>query len=531
MIQRVRDGDPWPLLWVGVPIVVVLAALAGLNVGGQAALWENGHWTLAGLLATTIAANAARVANGPVRRFRVMIALGCASWFVGQLTWVVQSAVGYYSLPAPSDVGFMFLAVPTVAALLLYLHGRLPRVEEIAVYLDSAAIFLTITGVILAVYGTQVAGLGLAGAAITVAYPIVHLAMAGGGLVILIASGARPRFGGAYLILVGFGILGIAWVAWLQAAAISQPSAGSIVNDFFSLGILAVGAGGATLRGEAISASHYRSRGTQALGGLPLIALGVSALLIATQGPDTGMAGLVQGVAASVFALTGLRQWLLVTERGRLLEQSTKTHAELEDALARRAEADTRYRVLVEHVPAAVYIDMQDPNVTDGGRLLYLSPQIEPILGYPPEAFIDDPELWPSLIHPDDRDIALNAYSEHWSRGQLLRAEYRMYAKDGSLVWLRDEAYAMNEGPEKGRVSQGLLIDTTDHKRLEAQLLHDALHDPLTGLANRVLFREHLERALQRRRRRGSSIAVLFLDLDDFKAVNDNIGHAGGDQL
>ena len=133
----------------------------------------------------------------------------------------------------------------------LYLHGRLPRVEEIAVYLDSAAIFLTITGVILAVYGAQVAGLGLAGAAVTVAYPIVHLAMAGGGLVILVASGARPRFGGAYLILVGFAILGVAWVAWLQDAAISQPPAGSIVNDLFSLGILAVGAGGATLRGEA----------------------------------------------------------------------------------------------------------------------------------------------------------------------------------------------------------------------------------------------------------------------------------------
>ena len=210
LIRRVRDGDPWPLLWLGVPVVVVFAALAGLNVGGQAALWENAHWTLAGLLATAVAANAARVANGPERRFRVLIAVGCASWLAGQLTWVVQSAVGYYSLPAPSDIGFMFLAVPAVVALLLYLHGRLPHVEEIAVYLDSAAIFLTITGVILAVYGAQVAGLGFAGAAVTVAYPIVHLAMAGGGLVILVASGARPRFGGAYLILVGFAILGTA---------------------------------------------------------------------------------------------------------------------------------------------------------------------------------------------------------------------------------------------------------------------------------------------------------------------------------
>lgn len=80
-------------------------------------------------------------------------------------------------------------------------------------------------------------------------------------------------------------------------------------------------------------------------------------------------------------------------------------------------------------------------------------------------------------------------------------------------------------------VSQGLLIDTTDRKRLEAQLLHDALHDPLTGLANRVLFRDHLERALAWRRRSRSGVALLFLDLDDFKEVNDSFGHAAGDRV
>jgi diguanylate cyclase (GGDEF)-like protein len=80
-------------------------------------------------------------------------------------------------------------------------------------------------------------------------------------------------------------------------------------------------------------------------------------------------------------------------------------------------------------------------------------------------------------------------------------------------------------------VSQGFLVDTTDRKRLEARLLHDALHDPLTGLANRVLFRDHVERALVRRRRSRTSVALLFVDLDDFKAVNDSLGHAVGDRV
>ncbi len=90
----------------------------------------------------------------------------------------------------------------------------------------------------------------------------------------------------------------------------------------------------------------------------------------------------------------------------------------------------------------------------------------------------------------------------------------------------------MTEGSTAGRrVSQGLLVDTTEQKRLEEQLLHDALHDPLTGLANRVLFRDHVERALAGRGRRRAKVAVLFLDLDNFKVVNDSLGHRAGDRL
>ena len=107
-----------------------------------------------------------------------------------------------------------------------------------------------------------------------------------------------------------------------------------------------------------------------------------------------------------------------------------------------------------------------------------------------------------------------------------------MVARDGSEVWVRDEAYAMPDETQSGRqVSQGLLIDVTDRKRLESKLIHDALHDPLTGLANRVLLRDHLERAVARQGRTDGTAALLFVDLDDFKRVNDSYGHAAGDQI
>jgi diguanylate cyclase (GGDEF)-like protein/PAS domain S-box-containing protein len=214
----------------------------------------------------------------------------------------------------------------------------------------------------------------------------------------------------------------------------------------------------------------------------------------------------------------------------------------LAEAKADAELAATRLRVLVEHVPAAVYIDMADPDVTDGGRLAYMSPRISGILGVRPEELVDDPELWPSLIHPDDREAALAAYTGHWRTGDPLRAEYRMRTRDGRYIWVRDEAYGMPDDTRSGRqVSQGLLIDITDRKDLEERLRHDALHDPLTGLANRVLLREHLQRALASlggvagrghvRAHQHESVALMFVDLDDFKKVNDSYGHAAGDQV
>jgi len=215
-----------------------------------------------------------------------------------------------------------------------------------------------------------------------------------------------------------------------------------------------------------------------------------------------------------------------------LVRRLRHASAGLEQTSRQVLEASSRLRVLVEHVPAAVYIDMADPAVSDGGRLAYMSPQINGILGYRPEELVDDPELWPSRIHPDDREAAIAAYEAHWRTGEPLRAEYRMLRRDGTEVWLRDEAFGMPDDTQSGRqVSQGLLVDITDRKRLESKLIHDALHDPLTGLANRVLLRDHLERAIARRGRSPGTIALLFVDLDDFKRINDSYGHAAGDQI
>jgi diguanylate cyclase (GGDEF)-like protein len=106
-----------------------------------------------------------------------------------------------------------------------------------------------------------------------------------------------------------------------------------------------------------------------------------------------------------------------------------------------------------------------------------------------------------------------------------------MIRPDGRVVWVRDRAYAHRD--EGGRVllEHGILFDVTELKEAEARIAHLAFHDALTGLANRQLFEETLAIAIERARRTARLVGVLFLDLDEFKVVNDTFGHHAGDTL
>jgi diguanylate cyclase (GGDEF)-like protein/PAS domain S-box-containing protein len=529
-LRRLDVVTPATVLVVGLPIVALLMVLTALNVAEQTVLWENGHWTAAGIVATLVAASAVRGTKGLERRLRQLIAAGAGCWLVGQLAWNFQLATGTLAFPGIPDAAWLATAGPVFVALILVVRGRMSRAQESTVYLDAAAIFLTITAVILQIFGEKLAPEGLLVGAVSLAYPVIHIATAGAGLIALFAAGAQPRLRGGYLVLGAFALLGYAWVEWLRLAPDSFPVPGSAANYLFSIAIVALGVGGATWRLHDPLGPRSRRVAAIAQAALPLLALLVSASLIVTRHLVDPRPGPVDVVALVAILLAGIRQTVLVIERGRVLDLVQNSRAELEVALLREQVADSRFQTLVEHMPAGVYIDVADSQVTDGGRLDYMSPQCGSILGYAPEAFVADPELWPRLMHPADRERTLAAYAEHWRTGDPLRVDYRMIARDGKTIWIHDEAYAMTDA-EGRRVSQGLVIDTTDQKRLEAQLLHDALHDPLTGLANRVLFRDHVERALNGRRGGRKGVALLFLDVDDFKVVNDSLGHRAGDGL
>lgn len=203
---------------------------------------------------------------------------------------------------------------------------------------------------------------------------------------------------------------------------------------------------------------------------------------------------------------------------------SLRDARELLETQAALVEAEERYRSLVEQIPAVVYAD-------EGMTTTYVSPQIEQILGVTPDAYRSDSDMWLRMVHPEDR-AWVQAQSDAFLAGEGGDLDdYRMIRPDGRIVWIRDRAYAHRD--PNGRVlwEHGILFDVTELKEAEARVAHLAFHDALTGLANRALFEETLGLALERARRTARVVAVLFLDLDNFKVVNDTLGHHAGDRL
>ena len=190
-------------------------------------------------------------------------------------------------------------------------------------------------------------------------------------------------------------------------------------------------------------------------------------------------------------------------------------------------EARTKYGALVEQIPAIVYVDVADDHMTT----TYVSPQIESLLGYTAQQYVHDPGLWAQMLHPDDRDDAIETYLRGRERGEPFVYEYRLVAMDGRVLWFRDSAIVLADPDGRPALIQGVMLDITERKAAEEQIAYLAYHDKLTGLPNRAMFDELLELSLARAQRNGLGVAVISVDLDDFKLVNDSLGHETGDEL
>jgi diguanylate cyclase (GGDEF)-like protein/PAS domain S-box-containing protein len=218
-------------------------------------------------------------------------------------------------------------------------------------------------------------------------------------------------------------------------------------------------------------------------------------------------------------------------ERRSLRKQERAYQAELERRIAERTkalqESEERYALAARGANDGLW----DWNLQT--NMMILSPRWKAMLGYADEDIGSTAEEWLGRVHPEDRERLEVKLQAHFR--QLIthfQHEYRIRHQDGTYRWMLCRGLSVWDESGIAMRIAGSQTDITERKHAEQRLLHDALHDGLTGLPNRTLFLDRLKHALARSQRDlEASCGVLFLDLDRFKVINDSLGHVIGDQL
>jgi diguanylate cyclase (GGDEF)-like protein/PAS domain S-box-containing protein len=463
--------------------------------------------------------------NKPAARFPwYLIAAGQALLATGDVLAYNYKALFGTALPFPSVADPFYLAVYplTVAGLLLLLRRRNPG-RDWASLIDSLIVTIglaLLSWVFLIAPYAHDTTLHLGAKLVSIAYPLGDILMLGVAVRMAVGGGRRSP---AYYMMIG----AIASVVvtdsvygWIQLHGTYTP--GDLLDGGWILYYVFLGA--AALHPSMTSVSDATAPKAK-LTRVRILGISVAAGIAPVVEMIKFSAG--RGTDAILIGASGIVIFALVVIRMIGLARAQNATAEREGALREsvlRAEGEARLAALVEHSSDVILVLGSDTAVE------YASPSVRPVLGYEDAGFVGRRFL--NYVPEEDRTLVQSALAGLLARSSAPSEtfEFRICHRDGRLLHTECLFTNLLDDAAVGGIVANLR-DVTERKQFEQQLTHQAFHDPVTDLANRALFRDRVEHGLNRRGQDGQSLAVLFLDLDDFKTINDTFGHDAGDRV
>ena len=482
-----------------------------------------GEFLIAFLAAAACALTAIRH-QGRTRIAWALMAASAFAWGAGEVAWSYFELVKGQQVPFPSfaDLGYLTAVPFAIAAVLCFPAAPSRAVSLARTILDGLLIagsFLIISWstVLGAVYraGTGSALTDLIG----LAYPAGDVVI---GTMVVILAARAPKAARLPLYLLAGGLVAnlLADSGFAYLTATNRYGTGNVIDAGWVAGYLLIAI--AALRAASMPALSAEADGAAVDGPpgrlgllLPYLPVAAAAVVAAIEEVQPGaLDPIVFWTLLAVIALVVIRQFLTLSDNLALNRKLEVNAAEL-------TKGREHFRSLVQNSSDVITLIGRE------GVIRYQSASVERILGYSDTELVGSP--FGDLVHAEDQLLVLRKIDEAINIvGPPLALECRLRRKDDSYCSAEVTITNLLELP----AVCGLVLNTRDvgeRKALEAKLTHQAFHDPLTDLPNRAAFRIHLDHALDDEGER--RIAVLFLDLDDFKGVNDTLGHDTGDKL
>jgi diguanylate cyclase (GGDEF)-like protein/PAS domain S-box-containing protein len=490
-------------------LIAAAAGIIGLHLAFPGPVVGHGTCLALGFGAAGVTWYAVRRSTGRTRRFAQKLAVGVTA---SALANVVVLASPLLRSLAPGHLLWLTSYLAMAAALFTMLNNTSTAAGfDAEALIDAAVVFVLALLVLWPLRMEPMLDVGgplLATSVLTVLHPMLGMVVLSLVLRLLLRGTTR-----AGLLLAGGS--GCWLVADLYLLIAPDSASRQVLDTFWMVGVVVITA--STLASHAVFEKRApapdepavrvgRTRAAVTL--LPMLVPGLLELRGFIAGEDPNPIPILVGTALLVL-LAYLRSARLVT--------------------VARTWSDTIYRskryataLAANSADAVVVMDRTGRMINDGGRLADL-------LGLP-GGNLCGIELIDLMDPIDQAEPAAVVERCLLAPGVTLQTELRLRHRDGHSFWLRARLLNLLDDPDIG----GILVnlhDVTDRKQAEDELVHQAFHDSLTGLANRALFRDRLEHAIRRGLRDGADSAVVFLDLDGFKNVNDSLGHDAGDDL